>query len=326
MQEKSGIGEMLDEYGIGYQRDVSLREITKVSGGYCAFYCVPKSEKELVQLLKFCLIKNIIFEVIGGSTNTYFCAQYNPHVLISTVKVCSIVYNEDNIICSCGVGLSKISQYCVNRGIAGYEGFIGIPGTVGAAAICNSGAFQSEMSRVVTSVKILTEYNHIEVLTAAQLNYSQRSSAIKSGEIRGYVLSVSIDISKKEDINSLKTKVSANRKYRKKFIDGKGKSLGSVFVSSTLRYLTEKYRYRLLIKRIIYALFRVFIRDSEKLNKISAWLFFMVLGVPHLSKHCDNINRFRWDMETTEDDFFDYVNTMQRLAGNQLELEVELKK
>jgi hypothetical protein len=43
LQKASGISEILDEYGIVYQRNVSLREITKVSGGYCAFYCVPES-------------------------------------------------------------------------------------------------------------------------------------------------------------------------------------------------------------------------------------------------------------------------------------------
>tara|TARA_R110002050_G_scaffold103844_2_gene212935 strand:+ start:1364 stop:2353 length:990 start_codon:yes stop_codon:yes gene_type:complete len=326
LQEESAIYEILNKYKIDYQRNVSLREITKVSGGYCAFYCVPESEKKLVLLLRFCLTKNIVFEVIGGSTNTYFCAQYNPLVVISTIRVCRIVAREDHIICSCGVGLSKFSQYCVNRGIAGYEGFVGIPGTIGGAAICNSGAFDSEMSQVVSSVKILMEDNHIEVLTNAQLDYSKRSSAIKSGKIRGYILSVSMDSTQKKDINSLKTKVSTNTKYRKRFIDGKRKSLGSVFVSSSLRYITKQYRFRLFVKRMIYGLLKAFIQDSERLKTINTWLFFLVLGAPHLSQHCDNINRFCWNQQTTEDDFFDYISTMQRLGLNKLELEIELKE
>ncbi len=45
-----------------------------------------------------------------------------------------------------------------------------------------------------------------------------------------------------------------------------------------------------------------------------------------LSYNCEGLNRFVWDDDTTEEDFYHYINTMQRLAKNRLMLEIEIKK
>lgn len=56
------------------------------------------------------------------------------------------------------------------------------------------------------------------------------------------------------------------------------------------------------------------------------FLDFLFLGKPSLAKHCDSLNRFCWKKDTKEEDFMEYLNYMQKLAGNQLKLEIEIRK
>ena len=318
------ISNFLNENNIKYRSNVLLQDITKLSEGRkCKYFCQPISLKQLKILLSYCITQQIDFEVVGSLTNTYFLKKYKPFLIISTLKVTEILVENNYIVCSCGYNLFKLSNYCVNNGIAGYEGFFGIPGTVGAAAINNSGAFQSEMANVVTSVSILTNENKIRELTNAEMNYTTRNSILKNGGVMGYVLSVKFDASKKEEINSLSAKISSNTEYRKKYIDRKRQPLGSELVS--LNCLKKRYQYCLLIKAFCFSTIRLFIKDVKKLKVLNTYLFFFFLGVPELAKHCDSPNRFCWDKTTKENDFIYYLNTMQRLAGNTLKLEVDIK-
>jgi UDP-N-acetylmuramate dehydrogenase len=312
---------------IEFKIDVLLSDLTKInSEAKCDFFCKPDSLGELKQILTFCTTHKITFDIIGNLTNVYFSNCYHTDLLISTLGVKEVVYKDGTIICSCGVNLSKFSRDCITKGIAGYEGFVGIPGTIGAAAINNSGAFQSTMSNVVKSILIFTPKNEINKLTNEELKYYTRSSAIKRGEILGYVLSVELKSSKKAKIEDLLKKVEENKKYRKKNIDGFRKSLGSVFVSTSLQSLMTKYRFQLLLKKITYAPFKLIIKDSKKRDIINTYLVFLFLGIPKYAKHCDSLNRFCWDEKTTELDFMSYIKAMQRLANNKLTLEINIKE
>lgn len=320
------INEYLVENEIEYDPNFLLSTITKIKGnGCCDYYCKPNSLSQLKKIISFCITENILFDVVGNVSNTYFLNNYRTSVIVSTLKVKEISFNNDSIICSCGVNLSKISRECVRRGFAGYEGFIGVPGTVGAAAINNTGAFQSSMHEIVKSVTLLNLENEIIHLTNKDLKYETRNSVLKSLEIKGFVLSVEIHTKEKEDITVLKQRVLENRIFRKNNIDGHRKSLGSVFVSPTLRYLMVNFRVRLFLKKICYAPFKILVKDTAKLKKINTFLVFLFLGVPQLAKHCDSLNRFCWEENTLEDDFMNYINTMQRLSKNKLKIEIAIK-
>jgi len=311
---------------IEYEENLPFSVITGInSEGVCKVFCQPKSIEELKQVILYGLDNNVLFDVVGELSNTYLLKTYSPQLLISTVKVRDFEINNDTAICACGCSLTKFAKWCVDQGISGYEGFVGIPGTVGAAAINNSGAFQSSMANVVKSVTIITGGNAICTLFNANMKYSARESVLKRKEIIGYVLSVELDISKKENKGLLAKKCGINIDYRKKYIDSFKKNLGSVFVATTLRYLYSEQKLRFLCKKVCFAFFKLFVSDSKKLWKINTYFDFLFLGVPGLAKHCDGLNLFCWDQKTAERDFLKYINTMQRLAKNKLKLEIDIK-
>ena len=318
------LNKYLNENSFEFASNVDLKQLTGVNGGTCSYFGKPKSFEQYLGLLKFSIRNKLSFEVVGNLTNTFFLQSYNPKLIISTIQVNEMTTENEYLLCSCGCNLTKVSRYCVSNGISGYEGFIGIPGTIGAAAINNSGAFSSEMSKVVKYVEIVTNDNGIRKLNHRDLKYSTRSSILKDNTIKAYVLRIALDISKKTDVSVLKSKAKEIIKFRKENVDGIRKSLGSVFDSSTLNFIFCNNKLRTLIKRIFFLLFKLVFKNSRR-QRINTFLDFLFLGIPKFAKHCDSLNRFCWDKDTTEEDFLNYLKSMQKLANNKLKLEIDIK-
>ena len=308
---------------IPYKESVMIGQLTGMNQkGTLPLVVYPDSINKLKNLMIEIWERGINYDILGGLSNTYLCESYYRDIVIITTYVRDYIHQYKSILIGCGYNLTKLSNELSNEGIAGYEGFIGIPGTVGAAAINNSGAFTSSMSKVVLGILLLNEKGDEEFLNKEQLQYNTRNSLLKRNLKRGVVLAVTLDISKKTDTKSLIEKINMFKKIRKEKIDGKRKSLGSIFVSSTLHNLYKHHRIAILLKKILNQPLKLLFHDQ----RINTYMDFLFLGKPTLAKHCDSLNRFSWDKNTTEKDFFFYLDSMQKLAHNELTLEIEIKK
>lgn len=316
--------EFLIKHNIAFREDVALCVLTGMTvNGTLPLVAYPDSVDKLEELYKEVHRQNYTYDVFGALSNTYLSNRYRRDIVIMTSRVRDVKEEADGSMwVGCGYNLTKFAREMCSRGITGYEGFIGIPGTVGAAAINNSGAFNSSMSKVVLSVK--TAQNTAgggKILLNKDLQYEARSSILKTHEFDGIVLAVKFDVSNKEVIETIKARVKQNTDYRRKYIDGKRKSLGSVFVASTMKELHSRHRLAILAKKIVNAPLKAIFHNA----KLNTYLDFLFLGHPSLSKHCDSLNRFCWERYTTEEDFHHYLSVMQRLANNKLKLEIEIR-
>lgn len=313
----------LEKSHIKYKENVCIHDLTGMNqNSILPIVSYPDSIASLLQLVNEIKKHNYSFEVLGGITNTYLCNSFYRDIVIITTKMKDLTYYDGTIEVSCGYNLTKLSKELSNKGIGGYEGFIGIPGTVGAAAINNSGAFNSCMSKVVKFIKYLnTETGDIESINNRELKYDTRTSVLK-GANNIIVLSVILDTSFHDDKNSINRKIEINSTYRKKNVDGKRKSLGSIFVSSSLKYLFDNHKIAFTLKKICNFPFKHVFHST----KINTYLDFLFLGNPNLAAHCDSLNRFTWSDRTTEKDFINYISYMQKLSNNKLILEIEIKK
>lgn len=313
----------LEKSHIKYKENVCIHDLTGMNqNGIIPIVSYPNSVASLLQLFNEIKKRNLSFEVLGGITNTYLCNSFYRDIVILTTKMKDLTYFDSTIEVACGYNLTKLSKELSNKGISGYEGFIGIPGTVGAAAINNSGAFNSCMSKVVISIKYLNiETGNIESINNRELKYNTRTSILK-GANNSIVISVILDTSFHDDKDSINRKIEINSAYRKSNIDGKRKSLGSIFASTSLKYLYDNHKMAFTLKKICnFPLKHIF--HSKKIN---TYLDFLFLGNPKLAAHCDSLNRFTWSDRTTEKDFINYISYMQKLSNNKLTLEIEIKK
>ena len=274
---------------IPYKENIPLSEFTGMNQmGILPLIVYPKTIEQLkITYLKI-INSKLSFDILGGVTNTYLSNNYQRDIIIVTTKLKGIKKSDETIWVECGYSLTKIARELSSEGITGYEGFIGIPGTIGAAAINNSGAFNTTISNVVKKVKILTPQGNFIDLNNTELKYTSRNSVLKKNLEKGIVLCVELDITDKDNIENIQTKIKAINTFRKNYIDGKHKSLGSIFVSSTLKEIGKRHKLAIFTKKIINQPFKLFIHN----NQFNTFLDFLFLGKPSLAKHCDSLNRF----------------------------------
>lgn len=116
-----------------FQRNVFLRDMTWIHrGGNVDFWLQPDTIEELKEVGTLLYSRNQHFVTIGHTSNTYFKNSFNIRYVVDTRHLTNyFIQDEATLVCECGAPMAKVSQYCVENGFAGYEGMVGLPGTVG---------------------------------------------------------------------------------------------------------------------------------------------------------------------------------------------------
>lgn len=129
---------------------------------------------------------------------------------------------------SAGSKLILVARKAAEMGLSGLEWAIGVPGTVGGAAVNNAGAHGSDIASVFEAATAVDADGKTVRLDSARMGYSYRSSAFKSGLCRDLAL-VSIELrltrGSREAILEAASRFDATRKERQP----PGLSAGSVF-------------------------------------------------------------------------------------------------
>lgn len=325
-QSLSHFRKFLHEENCVFEENTDLKKVTRINTEARASLLVkPRSIDEFKKVLCYAIDLKIQFDIFGDLTNVYLSNKYRAQLVVLTTGMRQVTHLEKQVVCESGVRLSKVSRDLSKLGIEGFEGLVGIPGTVGAAAINNSGSLLSAMSNVVDSVEVFTPEKRLFILSNADMNYGVRSSAVKTGEIQGYILRVFLNTSRRSSPEQVMKRVSSYNEYRVQVTDGPRKSLGSVFVSTGLRHITSRYRIRLFCKKMIFGVTKNFVRNRDRKKALSTYLFFLFLGHPGIAKYCDGINRFCWEEDTKEENFYEYIEVMRKLSRDRIKLEVEIK-
>ncbi|MHC4182980.1 MAG: FAD-binding protein, partial [Planctomycetota bacterium] len=222
------ISEWLDTKKIKYELNADLSRRTWIkNGGIAGLYIVPENLLQLEHNILEMTSRKMRYIVVGHTSNMFFANSFNPPVVVTTKKINKFITTENAIISECGASLMKVSRECIRRGIAGFEGLVGIPGTVGAAAINNSGAYGCEMSRLVDRVEVLLADGKKVWLTNNELEYAFRDSAIKRGIIECCVMRVELSVRTREKPEILQSLAEEYTATRKKYYESYNKNLGT---------------------------------------------------------------------------------------------------
>lgn len=218
------------ECKIPFEENIPLKNKTWIkTGGITSFWITPISVNQLKQTIEIFKLENMDFELVGHTSNLYYTDDYNPLAIISTIKVKQFDEKEDYIECSCGMPVSVISRYCVNKGYVGFSGLVNLPGTVGAAICNNSSCFGCSLSdNLIECTFYNLEENKIVHLVPSELDFSYRSSKLKRKELKGVLLT--LKLSKKiGNIEDEKAKAMEATRIRKTTQEMPAYTLGSVF-------------------------------------------------------------------------------------------------
>ena len=311
----------LQEQQIPFEQDVLLSNKTWIkTGGVCSCWVTPQSVEQLAKVCRFLYANSIAFDIVGQTSNIFFHSTYNPQVVVSTIKINKYEINDSVITCDCGVSVVKLSKDFLSQGYAGFYGLVGLPGTVGSAAVNNAGCFNCSISEMLISAEVLMLDGTVKTLKKEEFKYSHRSSAFKQGETKGIVLSVKLKAEKAESIKEEYWKSEETVTYRREKQERQaGKTLGSVFASRSMKSG--------LRNKMVNAAMR-FLPGMLKCQPryIQKMAILLLYGYRELDAYTSDrqINTFIWKDEKAEEMFERYKEMMNKVYDNPI-MEIEEK-
>lgn len=164
-------------------------------GGPVADYKKLGSRATLIKTARKTFESGAEWMVLGGGSNLVVSDEgFSGTVLHVVTRGRSLKYLDDDTVfltVQAGEEWDGLVAYCVEEGLSGLESLSGIPGSVGASVIQNIGAYGHEVSEVLESIEFLdSSCGDLSTLDPEGLALGHRTSALKTGEMRGVVVSV----------------------------------------------------------------------------------------------------------------------------------------
>jgi len=195
-------------------------------GGAARYYCEPRSEDEIIQLYKFAVERSLHVFILGKGSNLVISDEGLDALVINlSVRFTKVEWDGLSAFVQSGFGLDELAALSAKKGYGGMEELSGIPGTIGGAVVMNAGAFNSEVSHTLRSVRVLRISTlKIEEVPALELAFGYRRSAVKdSGDL---VLSAVFDFKISPDAALIRQQILEKRERKQPL---KFPSCGSVF-------------------------------------------------------------------------------------------------
>ena len=181
------IKNFINNNNLEYYENVNFKKYNSYKLEVIVKYLIfPKTEDELIKILKYIRANSVKYIVLGNGSNVIFSNNYYDGVVIRLDKFNELEINMNKVTVGAGYSLVKLSMIVSNRGLAGMEFAAGIPGFVGASVAMNAGAYNHSLSEIVKSVKVINPDGNIEVFDGKKIDFNYRDSFFKKN--KNYVI------------------------------------------------------------------------------------------------------------------------------------------
>ena len=150
-------------------------------GGPADVLAQPADEAELAALLKRAGEHAVPVTLIGNGSNLLVRDKGIRGLVIKLSNSFSDMKALGNeLTFGSGISLAMASKKAASLSLSGLEFAVGIPGTIGGAVYMNAGAYDGEMAKVVTSVRVMDREGKISELKASELAFAYRHTALQN--------------------------------------------------------------------------------------------------------------------------------------------------
>ena len=149
-------------------------------GGPADVYVVPESLDELISLIKWLASEEVYYLVVGGGSNLLVKDKGIRGVVINLaagikgISVTSEGHAATVVRAMAGENLNRLCRFAIEKGLAGLNFAIGIPGSVGGAIMMNAGTAEGEIQNVLSRATILFPDGRMETLSDNVLEFGYR--------------------------------------------------------------------------------------------------------------------------------------------------------
>jgi UDP-N-acetylmuramate dehydrogenase len=176
LQEK--LQEILTEDEIRIAEPMSAHTTFHI-GGPAALFVEPKTEEKIRLVLEIIQNEGVDYFVLGRGSDLLVSDRGYNGVIVSTAGLDKIAVEGEQIVAGAGVFLADLSKTAAEAKLMGLEFSCGIPGSVGGAIFMNAGAYESEISHVLSEALILESDGIVHWVPMEDLDLGYRHSNIE---------------------------------------------------------------------------------------------------------------------------------------------------
>lgn len=164
-------------------------------GGPADILVKPRTEEQIINIIKLLKVENVPYLVIGNGSNLLIKDGGVRGVVIEISNNFNDFTIEENIVnIQAGALLSVVGKAVLREELKGFEFAAGIPGTLGGALAMNAGAYGGEMKDIVKSVRLMDTDGNVFDFTNEQMQFAYRKSILSNTDY--IVLSAQIELEK----------------------------------------------------------------------------------------------------------------------------------
>jgi len=126
-------------------------------GGPARYFFEPRSEEELLKIVRRCHENEVEMYVLGRGSNLLVADEgIDGAVIRLHMPAFSRITIENDVVrAGAGVELSELVRRCAREGLSGFECMAGIPGSVGGAVMINAGGRFGDIGNVANSIRLM---------------------------------------------------------------------------------------------------------------------------------------------------------------------------
>lgn len=161
---------------------VSLSQLTSFRvGGLAQWYVAPRKWEEVEAVFHWGQSQDLALTLLGAGSNLLVSDRGIPGLVVCTRHLRNYQFDEATGQLTAGAGepIARLAWQAAKKGWRGFEWAVGIPGTVGGGVVMNAGAHNQAVENALVSALVLTPDGTIQKVTAADLNYSYRTSSLQ---------------------------------------------------------------------------------------------------------------------------------------------------
>jgi UDP-N-acetylmuramate dehydrogenase len=200
-------------------------------GGSAQWFAEPESALQLQALLAWAQAEGLPSLVIGAGSNLLVSDAGLEGLTLCNRRLQGAALDASTglIEAQAGEPIPSLARRAARAGLSGLEWSVGIPGTVGGAAVMNAGAQGGCTAEVLDSVTVIEPHrpNQPFELRAGELDFAYRHSRLQQEPL--VVLSARFRLNAGHDPAELSRRTSANLHSRTSTQPYQQPSCGSVF-------------------------------------------------------------------------------------------------
>jgi len=147
-------------------------------GGPADFYVEVATEDQAVNLVRWVKDRKLPLFPIGAGSNLLVSDKGMRGVTVRLRGDFEKLDFDDGLGLTAGAGATwpRLALKCADRDLAGAEGLVGIPGTLGGGLMTNAGTREGDTGQLVESLDVLTPDGKIATLGKNDLHFTYRHS------------------------------------------------------------------------------------------------------------------------------------------------------